>query len=137
MTRNLRTVACTMPVIGIYSSIQLRREGIRIAQSTFIGRPLRCSSPIGERPKIYFTPRRMSNTAARRVGIISKHLQLDITNSAETLPSPEPISKRGRKFSSSSNNQSTMSTQPEHPALLIPGPIEFDDAVLQSMSHFR
>lgn len=30
-----------------------------------------------------------------------------------------------------------MSSQPEHPALLIPGPIEFDDAVLQSMSHYR
>ncbi|KEZ42766.1 Alanine-glyoxylate aminotransferase 1 [Scedosporium apiospermum] len=29
-----------------------------------------------------------------------------------------------------------MSTQPAHPALLIPGPIEFDDAVLQSMGHF-
>lgn len=30
-----------------------------------------------------------------------------------------------------------MSNQPEHPALLIPGPIEFDDDVLQSMSHYR
>lgn len=30
-----------------------------------------------------------------------------------------------------------MSSQPEHPALLIPGPIEFDDAVLQAMGHFR
>ncbi|CAK7567810.1 MAG: hypothetical protein SEPTF4163_005779 [Sporothrix epigloea] len=29
-----------------------------------------------------------------------------------------------------------MSTQSEHPTLLIPGPIEFDDAVLQSMSHY-
>ncbi|KAI1328601.1 alanine-glyoxylate aminotransferase [Xylariaceae sp. FL0255] len=29
-----------------------------------------------------------------------------------------------------------MSSQPSHPTLLIPGPIEFDDAVLQSMSHF-
>ncbi|KAI1083881.1 alanine-glyoxylate aminotransferase [Whalleya microplaca] len=29
-----------------------------------------------------------------------------------------------------------MSSQPEHATLLIPGPIEFDDAVLQSMSHF-
>lgn len=29
-----------------------------------------------------------------------------------------------------------MSQQPEHPTLLIPGPIEFDDAVLQSMSHY-
>jgi alanine-glyoxylate transaminase/serine-glyoxylate transaminase/serine-pyruvate transaminase len=30
-----------------------------------------------------------------------------------------------------------MSSQPPHPALLIPGPIEFDDAVLNSMSHYR
>lgn len=30
-----------------------------------------------------------------------------------------------------------MSNQPDHAALLIPGPIEFDDAVLQSMSHYR
>ncbi|OCK93904.1 PLP-dependent transferase [Cenococcum geophilum 1.58] len=29
-----------------------------------------------------------------------------------------------------------MSNQPPHPALLIPGPIEFDDAVLQAMSHY-
>lgn len=29
-----------------------------------------------------------------------------------------------------------MSNQAEHPALLIPGPIEFDDAVLSSMGHF-
>lgn len=30
-----------------------------------------------------------------------------------------------------------MSNQEPHPALLIPGPIEFDDAVLQAMSHYR
>jgi alanine-glyoxylate transaminase/serine-glyoxylate transaminase/serine-pyruvate transaminase len=30
-----------------------------------------------------------------------------------------------------------MSNQKPHPALLIPGPIEFDDAVLDSMSHHR
>ncbi|OCK81727.1 PLP-dependent transferase [Lepidopterella palustris CBS 459.81] len=29
-----------------------------------------------------------------------------------------------------------MSKQPPHPALLIPGPIEFDDAVLDAMSHY-
>ncbi|CAG8951559.1 hypothetical protein HYFRA_00007475 [Hymenoscyphus fraxineus] len=29
-----------------------------------------------------------------------------------------------------------MSSQPSHSTLLIPGPIEFDDAVLQSMSHY-
>ena len=30
-----------------------------------------------------------------------------------------------------------MPNQASHPALLIPGPIEFDDAVLTSMSHYR
>ncbi len=30
-----------------------------------------------------------------------------------------------------------MSKQAEHPTLLIPGPIEFDDEVLQAMSHYR
>lgn len=35
------------------------------------------------------------------------------------------------------DKQANMSTQPEHPALMIPGPIEFDDAVLQAMSHYR
>ncbi|KAL9080682.1 MAG: hypothetical protein Q9157_000569 [Trypethelium eluteriae] len=29
-----------------------------------------------------------------------------------------------------------MSNQPPHPALLIPGPVEFDDEVLQSMGHY-
>ncbi|KAL8654469.1 MAG: hypothetical protein Q9226_003428 [Calogaya cf. arnoldii] len=29
-----------------------------------------------------------------------------------------------------------MSNQPEHPTLLIPGPVEFDDEVLQAMSHY-
>ena len=29
-----------------------------------------------------------------------------------------------------------MSTQAPHPTLLIPGPIEFDDAVLHSMGHY-
>ncbi|KAL8943105.1 MAG: hypothetical protein Q9216_001305, partial [Gyalolechia sp. 2 TL-2023] len=31
---------------------------------------------------------------------------------------------------------SNMSSQPDHPTLLIPGPVEFDDEVLQSMSHY-
>jgi hypothetical protein len=30
-----------------------------------------------------------------------------------------------------------MSTQANHPTLLIPGPVEFDDEVLQSMAHYR
>lgn len=43
-------------------------------------------------------------------------------------PPPEP------NYSTKNTN---MATQPEHPALLIPGPIEFDDEVLQSMGHYR
>lgn len=35
-----------------------------------------------------------------------------------------------------SDNKHKMSSQPAHSTLLIPGPIEFDDAVLQSMSHY-
>ena len=34
-------------------------------------------------------------------------------------------------------NPLKMSSQPPHPALMIPGPIEVDDAVLQAMSHYR
>lgn len=34
------------------------------------------------------------------------------------------------------DSTATMSSQPSHPTLLIPGPIEFDDAVLQSMGHY-
>ncbi|KAG7004894.1 alanine--glyoxylate aminotransferase 1 [Physcia stellaris] len=35
-----------------------------------------------------------------------------------------------------SNVDSVASSQPDHPALLIPGPVEFDDAVLGAMSHY-
>lgn len=36
----------------------------------------------------------------------------------------------------SPTTKATMSSQTPHNTLLIPGPIEFDDAVLQSMSHY-
>lgn len=46
-----------------------------------------------------------------------------------TLPSTSP--------SQQPESPSTkMSSQAPHPTLLIPGPIEFDDAVLQSMAHY-
>jgi alanine-glyoxylate transaminase/serine-glyoxylate transaminase/serine-pyruvate transaminase len=54
----------------------------------------------------------------------------------------QPISLK-QNFSTSQQPQAEepakaakMSSQPNHPTLLIPGPIEFDDAVLQSMSHY-
>ncbi len=41
-----------------------------------------------------------------------------------------------RKTTAKEGN-SKMANQTDHPTLLIPGPIEFDDAVLKSMSHYR
>lgn len=35
-----------------------------------------------------------------------------------------------------SQKDSSLTKQPEHPALLIPGPVEFDDVVLEAMSHY-
>jgi alanine-glyoxylate transaminase / serine-glyoxylate transaminase / serine-pyruvate transaminase len=51
------------------------------------------------------------------------------TEDKSTSTTPQPTAQEQR-------DQAKMSTQPPHPALLIPGPIEFDDAVLQSMSHY-
>ncbi|KAI1476585.1 alanine--glyoxylate aminotransferase [Daldinia eschscholtzii] len=80
-----------------------------------------------------FTTSTASNPAAR-VSIISRHL-LGTAQSPSNPSFPSNISPPAqiRSFSSSS---AKMSSQPEHPTLLIPGPIEFDDAVLQSMSHY-
>ncbi|KAK6351785.1 hypothetical protein TWF718_004930 [Orbilia javanica] len=38
------------------------------------------------------------------------------------------------RYSTAATNKDKMSAQAEHPTVLIPGPIEFDDAVLQAMS---
>lgn len=77
------------------------------------------------------------------------HLHIPSSSSGALLGSHHPPRRllqtlSGRRFQSipsrnSLNRQSTanMSPQAAHPALLIPGPIEFDDAVLQSMSHYR
>ncbi|KAI0479056.1 alanine--glyoxylate aminotransferase [Xylariaceae sp. FL0804] len=67
---------------------------------------------------------------ASRISIISQHLAG--ARSSALLSSS--TSHQNRHLSSSQS--SSMSSQPSHPTLLIPGPVEFDDAVLQSMSHF-
>ncbi|PQE10932.1 hypothetical protein CJF32_00007774 [Rutstroemia sp. NJR-2017a WRK4] len=68
-----------------------------------------------------------------RLSAISRHIDPNIADSS--LQTPPTIQSR-RLSSSKSSDNTKMSSQPDHPALLIPGPIEFDDAVLQSMSHF-
>ena len=91
--------------------------------------------------------------ATQRLSLISRHLnqrpQLEINTPFSTerisqesddlpytpLERPPPDLK---KIEEARKNASvTMSAQAPHPSLLIPGPIEFDDAVLQSMSHYR
>lgn len=65
-----------------------------------------------------------------RISLISHHL------GHRHIAASSPPTASCRQLPASSQS-GTMSSQPEHPTLLIPGPIEFDDAVLQSMSHFR
>jgi alanine-glyoxylate transaminase/serine-glyoxylate transaminase/serine-pyruvate transaminase len=62
-----------------------------------------------------------------------------ITTAARSFSASSATSSTPSRSLSQSGSRplSTMSTQPEHPTLLIPGPIEFDDAVLNSMSHYR
>jgi hypothetical protein len=104
-------------------------------------------------PEFYPAARRESEklaptSTAQRLSLISRHLD-------QALPLPElntPFSTERNSFapddieykpvdrsippSPSKEPQPTMSIQAPHNTLLIPGPIEFDDAVLQSMSHY-
>ena len=97
--------------------------------------PLRATSPL--------MTRSIPNT---RLSLISRHLdnrpQLELNTpfSTERQSSPQDdLEYHERHFAEKEEAKKTptMSSQPSHPALLIPGPIEFDDEVLQAMSHFR
>lgn len=104
---------------------------------------------------------RMTSRARSRLDQFSRHLntskpfvELNTPFSAERItrvvddkgnlvkqkpqPPPEKVEEIQPQVNKSVPKVSkTMSSQPPHPTLLIPGPIEFDDAVLQSMSHYR
>jgi alanine-glyoxylate transaminase/serine-glyoxylate transaminase/serine-pyruvate transaminase len=70
-----------------------------------------------------------------RLSLISRHLAPDYP-----INTPYTVERLPRTIDTSllpNILTRKMSSQPEHPTLLIPGPIEFDDAVLQSMSHYR
>ncbi|KKK18414.1 aminotransferase, class V [Aspergillus rambellii] len=100
-----------------------------------------------------------ARTTAERLSLISRHLdqrlplpELNTPFSTErnsqvpddieykpldrspTPPSSDPPATSHHRQSSSPAVK--MSAQAPHPTLLIPGPIEFDDAVLQSMGHY-
>jgi alanine-glyoxylate transaminase / serine-glyoxylate transaminase / serine-pyruvate transaminase len=93
--------------------------------------------------------------AASRLGLFSRHLEpkpfLELNTPFSTersarlvddrgniiKPRKPPESKPTAKQAIEAEVPAKMSSQAPHPALLIPGPIEFDDEVLQSMSHYR
>ncbi|KAK3321207.1 pyridoxal phosphate-dependent transferase [Cercophora scortea] len=83
-----------------------------------------------------------SSSSPARLSLISRHLAPDYPintpYTVERLPSTIDTSllpkTQTRRLSTS--KAANMSSQPPHPTLLIPGPIEFDDAVLNSMSHY-
>lgn len=88
-------------------------------------------------------------TARSRLSLISRHLDqrpdlpLNTPFSTERLAGREdgipytPLERAPPKQDDDDDKKPLkMSSQAEHPALMIPGPIEFDDAVLQSMGHF-
>ena len=76
-----------------------------------------------------------------RLSLISRHLApvypINTPYTVERLPDTVDTSLLPKTQSRNLSTSPTMSSQPAHPTLLIPGPIEFDDAVLQSMSHYR
>lgn len=91
-------------------------------------------------------------TPRNRLSLISRHLdnrpflELNTPFSTERKSSPsddvdykplQDTTQFNTKPEHDKHPQRNMSSQPPHPALLIPGPIEFDDQVLQAMSHFR
>ena len=66
------------------------------------------------------------STAGPRLCQIAAHIPA--TNQSFSGQDSTPIS---------SPSPAEMSTQVKHPTILIPGPVEFDDAVLQAMAHPR
>jgi alanine-glyoxylate transaminase/serine-glyoxylate transaminase/serine-pyruvate transaminase len=87
--------------------------------------------------RVYPAINKLGTPPHSRLSVISRHLDprppipINTPYSIERIPRNE--STQARSFSS---DKPKMSSQPHHPTLLIPGPIEFDDAVLQSMSHY-
>jgi alanine-glyoxylate transaminase / serine-glyoxylate transaminase / serine-pyruvate transaminase len=84
----------------------------------------------------------LASLAKVRLSLISRHLDkpdlvINIPFTTERaglidLVPPTPLSDEPTL-----GQTGKMPTQANHPTLLIPGPVEFDDDVLQSMAHYR
>lgn len=99
-------------------------------------------------PRIMAPPHRhitdgSSSPSVHRLAGIAGHLTASSASrptSTYSSPSSTPsisTSNSRSLHTTSASSSPNMSSQPDHPTLLIPGPIEFDDAVLNSMSHYR
>ena len=120
------------PSLSIYSRLKRRHQGPKI--------PLLCRRPLNS---LALAPPRA------RLSLISRHLEqrplLEINTPFSTERQAgtqddleySPINRNLLKPPLPEDRKVNMSGQAEHPALLIPGPIEFDDGVLLSMGHFR
>ena len=92
--------------------------------------PLALASP---RTRLSLISRHLGHRPALEINTpFSSERQASLEDDLPYTPLTRPPPKPAESFS-----RSKMSSQPEHPTLLIPGPIEFDDEVLQSMSHYR
>ena len=80
-----------------------------------------------------------------RLSLISRHIdprsqpELNTPYSTERRSVLNDLEKKENDYTHKPKHETPqkMSNQAPHPALLIPGPIEFDDQVLQAMSHYR
>jgi alanine-glyoxylate transaminase/serine-glyoxylate transaminase/serine-pyruvate transaminase len=94
----------------------------------------------------------MATRALSRLNLFKDHLQLQThtlntpfsterssqyITERDVLPEQSRFYSTARSITEEKEAAPKMSNQEPHAALLIPGPIEFDDAVLQAMSHFR
>lgn len=91
--------------------------------------------------RLGMTPPKTPDAPPARLSLISRHLApvypINTPYAVERLPSTVDTSLLPRIQVREITTTTPKMSQPTHPTLLIPGPIEFDDAVLQSMSHFR
>lgn len=105
------------------------------------------SSPTHSRDRQATTSSSFDSSAPHsRLSLISRHLQHPGTLQLNTPYSTERQSVPEKDFDAppapeqkqeSPDLPAKMSNQETHPTVLIPGPIEYDDEVLKSMSHFR
>lgn len=91
----------------------------------------------------------LASRAAPRLDLISRHLdrrpflELNTPYSTERSSSPDsdvggsPLREQKETPAKPDENPIRMSSQQPHAAVMIPGPVEFDDAVLNAMSHYR